>query len=73
MLADRRAAAVVALTSQPPVLTDRRSTAVEPASARAGTSSQAGARVPSLNTLSVFLHVPASGDANERVRIEAAV
>ena len=41
--------------------------------ARADTSSQAGALVALLNTLSVFSHVPASGDANERARIEAAV
>ena len=50
-----------------------RSHGTDLAAARAGTSSQAGAQVPSLNTLGVFLHVPASGDANERARIEAAV
>ena len=53
--------------------TRRRSHGTDTAAARAGTSSQAGAQVPSLNTLGVFLHVPASGDANERARIEAAV
>ena len=53
--------------------TRRRSHGTDTAAARAGTSSQAGAQVPLLNTLSVFLHTTASGDANERARIEAAV
>ena len=53
--------------------TRRRSHGTDTAAARAGTSSQAGAQVSSLNTFSVFLHVPTSGDANERARIEAAV
>ena len=53
--------------------TRRRRRGTDTAAARAGTSSQAGAQVPLLNTLSVFSHVPASGDANEGGRIEAAV
>ena len=75
MLADRRAAAVTALSPLSSMLADRRrrSHGTAAAAARAGTSSQAGAQVASLNTLSVFSHVPASGDANERTRIEAAV
>ena len=75
MFADRRAAAVTtgAAVARARRSTRRRSRSAEPASAHAGTSSQAGAQAPLLNTLGVFLHVPASGDANERARREAAV
>ena len=52
--------------------TRHRRRGTDTAAARAGTFCQAGAQVALQNTLSVFLHVPASGDANERARIEAA-